>query len=41
MGLLRRRDRFARPLIAKGTGEKLFDYARRVLFEPLDFGPSE
>jgi CubicO group peptidase (beta-lactamase class C family) len=28
-------------LIAKGTGEKLLDYARRVLFEPLDFGPSE
>jgi CubicO group peptidase (beta-lactamase class C family) len=28
-------------LIAKGTGEKLLDYARRVLFEPLGFGPSE
>lgn len=28
-------------LITKGTGEKLLDYARRVLFEPLDFGPSE
>jgi CubicO group peptidase (beta-lactamase class C family) len=28
-------------LIAKGTGEKLLDYARRVLFEPLGFGRSE
>ncbi len=28
-------------LIARGTGEKLLDYARRVLFEPLGFGPSE
>jgi len=28
-------------LIAKGTGEKLHDYARRVLFEPMDFGASE
>jgi CubicO group peptidase (beta-lactamase class C family) len=28
-------------LIAKGTGEKLHDYARRVLFEPMGFGPSE
>lgn len=28
-------------LITKGTGEKLLDYARRVLFEPLGFGPSE
>jgi CubicO group peptidase (beta-lactamase class C family) len=28
-------------LIAKGTAETLHDYARRVLFEPLGFGPSE
>jgi CubicO group peptidase (beta-lactamase class C family) len=28
-------------LIAKGTGEKLLDYARHALFEPLSFGPSE
>jgi len=28
-------------LIAKGTGEKLHDYARRVLFEPMGFGTSE
>jgi CubicO group peptidase (beta-lactamase class C family) len=28
-------------LIAKGTGEKLPAYARRVLFDPMDFGPSE
>ena len=28
-------------LIAKGTGEKLLDYARRVLFDPMGFGPSE
>lgn len=28
-------------LIAEGTGEKLHAYARRVLFEPLGFGPSE
>ena len=28
-------------LIAKGTGEKLPDYARRVLFDPLGMGPSE
>ena len=28
-------------LIAKGTGEKLPDYARRVLFDPMGFGPSE
>jgi len=28
-------------LIAKGTGEKLHDYARRVLFEPMGFGSSE
>lgn len=28
-------------LIADGTGEKLHAYARRVLFEPLGFGPSE
>ena len=28
-------------LIAKGTGDKLPDYARRVLFEPLGFGPTE
>jgi CubicO group peptidase (beta-lactamase class C family) len=27
-------------LIARGTGEKLLDYARRVLFEPLGFGTS-
>ena len=27
-------------LIAKGTNEKLLDYARRVLFEPLGFGPT-
>jgi CubicO group peptidase (beta-lactamase class C family) len=28
-------------LIAKGTGEALLPYARRVLFDPLDFGPAE
>jgi len=28
-------------LIADGTGEKLHAYARRVLFDPLEFGPSE
>src|SRR5215468_5421450 len=28
-------------LIAKGTGEELLDYARRVLFAPLEIGPSE
>jgi CubicO group peptidase (beta-lactamase class C family) len=28
-------------LIAKGTGETLHDYARRVLFDPMGFGPSE
>jgi len=28
-------------LIAKGTGEKLTDYARRVLFDPLGLGPTE
>jgi len=28
-------------LIAKGTGDKLHDYARRVLFDPMGFGPSE
>jgi CubicO group peptidase (beta-lactamase class C family) len=28
-------------LIAKGTGEALYDYSRRVLFDPLGFGPSE
>lgn len=28
-------------LIAKGTGEALLPYCRRVLFDPLDFGPSE
>ena len=28
-------------LIAKGTGDKLPDYARRVLFDPMGFGPSE
>ena len=27
-------------LIAKGTGEKLPAYARRVLFDPMGFGPS-
>jgi len=26
-------------LIAKGTGEKLPDYARRVLFDPLGHAP--
>lgn len=28
-------------LIAKGTGQPLLDYARRVLFDPLGFGPAE
>jgi CubicO group peptidase (beta-lactamase class C family) len=28
-------------LIAKGTGEKLPAYSRRVLFDPMGFGPSE
>jgi CubicO group peptidase (beta-lactamase class C family) len=28
-------------LIAQGTGESLHAFARRVLFEPMDFGPSE
>jgi CubicO group peptidase (beta-lactamase class C family) len=28
-------------LIAKGTGEKLHDYARHMLFNPMGFGPSE
>ena len=28
-------------LITKGTGDALHDYARRVLFEPMGFGPSE
>lgn len=28
-------------LIAQGTGEKLHAFARRVLFDPMDFGPSE
>lgn len=28
-------------LIAKGTGEALLAYARRVLFDPMGFGPSE
>ena len=28
-------------LIAKGTGDKLPDYARRVLFDPMGLGPSE
>jgi CubicO group peptidase (beta-lactamase class C family) len=28
-------------LIAKATGEKLHDYARRVLFDPMGFGASE
>ena len=27
--------------MAKGTSEKLHDYARRVLFGPMGFGPSE
>jgi CubicO group peptidase (beta-lactamase class C family) len=27
-------------LIEKGTGEGLLEYCRRVLFEPLDFGPA-
>jgi CubicO group peptidase (beta-lactamase class C family) len=28
-------------LIAEGTGEKLHAFARRVLFDPMEFGPSE
>ena len=28
-------------LIAKGTGEALLPYARRVLFDPMGFGPAE
>ena len=28
-------------LITKGTGDKLHDYARRVLFDPLGLGPTE
>jgi CubicO group peptidase (beta-lactamase class C family) len=28
-------------LIAKGTGDKLPDYARRVLFDPMGLGPTE
>ena len=28
-------------LIAKGTGEKLHDYARRVLFDAMGLGPSK
>lgn len=28
-------------LIAQGTGESLHTFARRVLFDPMDFGPSE
>src|SRR5262249_55176238 len=28
-------------IIADGTGEELLTYARRVLFDPLDFGPAE
>jgi len=28
-------------LIAKGTGEELLAYSRRVLFDPLQFGPAE
>jgi CubicO group peptidase (beta-lactamase class C family) len=28
-------------LIGKGTGERLPAYARRVLFDPMDFGPSD
>ena len=27
-------------LIAKGTGDKLPDYARRVLFDPMGLGPT-
>ncbi|HXW30664.1 MAG TPA: serine hydrolase, partial [Xanthobacteraceae bacterium] len=28
-------------LIARGTGEELLAYCRRVLFDPLEFGPAE
>ena len=28
-------------LITKGTGDKLPDYARRVLFDPMGLGPTE
>src|SRR5499427_2536331 len=28
-------------MIAKGTGEELLAYSRRVLFDPLEFGPAE
>ena len=28
-------------MIARGTGEELFAYGRRVLFDPLDVGPAE
>jgi CubicO group peptidase (beta-lactamase class C family) len=28
-------------LLAKSTGEKLHPYARRVLFDPMEFGPTE
>ncbi|HXW30090.1 MAG TPA: serine hydrolase, partial [Xanthobacteraceae bacterium] len=28
-------------IIAKGTGEELLAYTRRVLFDPLQFGPAE
>jgi CubicO group peptidase (beta-lactamase class C family) len=28
-------------LIARGTGERLHDYARRVLFDPMGLGPTE
>jgi CubicO group peptidase (beta-lactamase class C family) len=28
-------------MIARGTREELLSYARRVLFDPLDFGPAE
>jgi CubicO group peptidase (beta-lactamase class C family) len=28
-------------LVAKGTGERLHDYTRRVFFDPMGFGPSE
>jgi len=28
-------------LIARGTGQPLLDYCRRVLFDPLQFGPAE
>jgi len=40
MELLRRRHRATGALIAKGTGEPLLAYCRRVLFDPMGFGPS-